>query len=77
LFIVEEWVGEVDDVFMAIDVGHSGRQDEVSVKDDEDNQSQTSRLYIPNIGFQSSHLSQTDLSGLLSVHHTLNPDSSS
>jgi len=76
LFIIEERIGEVHDVLVAVNVGHGGkrlkksdieRAEEkwlkkiVSTEDDGDNQGQTTRLYISKTGLQSSGLSPTDL----------------
>jgi len=55
LFKVEEWIGEIDDVLVAVDVGHGGKSKRirgraerrrVSTEDDGDNQGQTTNLYI-------------------------------
>jgi len=48
----------------------------VSTEDDEDNQTKTISLIYRETGYHSNPLSSTDLSELLSIHQTLNPDDS-
>jgi len=84
--VVEEWVGKIHDVFMAVDVRHGNsasrrkkRKAEMSkvlTEDNGENEDQTTRLYISNTSLQTSHLSPMDLSGPLSVQKTLHPGSS-
>ena len=84
LLKLHEGVSEVNDVLMAVDVGHDSKSESgrrgisgrVSVEDDRDNQGQTTKPYISIASFQLSPLSSLDLPRPLSVHQTLNPDGS-
>jgi len=85
LLEIKEGVGEIEDVFVTVDVGHGGKSKskrraesgKISTEDDGDNQGQTTSPYISSTGLQSSPLSPSDLSKPLSFHQTLNPDGSS
>jgi len=68
LIKVKEGVGEVDHVFVAVDVGHSGKAEEEMEKQSSINGRQWRHqrpnhktIYISKTGLQSSDLSPTDL----------------